>query len=208
MVGDAPCLAARVTYVGELGWELYASSEFARSLWDALLEAGRPHGMVPAGYRAIDSLRLEKGYRAWGADITPEDTPLEAGLGFAVRFEKDFLGRDALETQRVDGVARRLRCLVLDDERAMCLGNEPVFDAGGRRRPGHLRRDRLRARREHRVRLPPRGHADGRGARGRGLRRARAGGRRRGPALRPEGRADQAVTGGGMSGPANTDPFQ
>jgi 4-methylaminobutanoate oxidase (formaldehyde-forming) len=128
VVGDAPCLAARVTYVGELGWELYASSEFSRSLWDGLLEAGRPHGMVPAGYRAIDSLRLEKGYRAWGTDVTPEDTPLEAGLGFAVRLEKDFLGREALERQRAEGVQRRLRCLALDDARAMCLGNEPVFE--------------------------------------------------------------------------------
>ena len=70
----------RVTYVGELGWELYPSIEFGRSLWDALVEAGEPHGLLPAGYRAIDSLRLEKGYRAWGSDITPEDTPLEAGL--------------------------------------------------------------------------------------------------------------------------------
>ena len=84
VVGDVPCLAARVTYVGELGWELYPSVEFARSLWDALVEAGEGHGLIPAGYRAIDSLRLEKGYRAWGSDITPEDTPLEAGLGFAV----------------------------------------------------------------------------------------------------------------------------
>jgi len=127
VAGDAPCLAVRVTYVGELGWELYPSAEFAVTLWDALVEAGRPHGLVPAGYRAIDSLRLEKGYRAWGSDITPEDTPLEAGLEFAIAAGKDFLGREAIERQRDEGVRRRLRYLVLSDPRAMCLGNEPVF---------------------------------------------------------------------------------
>ena len=78
-----------MTYVGELGWELYPPTEFAVRLWDTMLEAGAPHGLVPAGYRAIDSLRLEKGYRSWGADITPDDSPLEAGLGFAVAFDKD-----------------------------------------------------------------------------------------------------------------------
>ena len=130
VVGHVPCLAARITYVGELGWELYASVELGRSLWDVLADAGRSHGAVPAGYRAIDSLRLEKGYRAWGSDLTPEDTPLEAGLGFAVSFDKDFIGRDALERQRADGVSRKLRCMTLSDPRAMCLGNEPVFSDG------------------------------------------------------------------------------
>jgi 4-methylaminobutanoate oxidase (formaldehyde-forming) len=84
---------------------------------------------VPAGYRAIESLRLEKGYRAWGSDITPETTPEAAGLGFAVRLEKPtpFLGRDALLAERAaGGPAERLRCIVLDDPRAVCLGGEPV----------------------------------------------------------------------------------
>ena len=126
MAADSPCLAARVTYVGELGWELYPRVEFARSLWDALVEVGGDQGLVPAGYRAIDSLRLEKDI-AWGSDITPEDTPLEAGLGFAVDLEKEFLGRDALERQKHAGIPRRLSCLALAEERAMCLGNEPVF---------------------------------------------------------------------------------
>jgi glycine cleavage system T protein len=130
VVGDVPCLAARITYVGELGWELYASVELARRLWDVLADAGRSHGAVPAGYRAIESLRLEKGYRAWGSDLTPEDTPLEAGLGFAVSFDKEFIGRDALERQRAEGITRQLRCLTLTDGRAMCLGNEPVFSDG------------------------------------------------------------------------------
>jgi glycine cleavage system aminomethyltransferase T len=118
--------------VGELGWELYPSPEYAVRLWDTLVESGREHGLVPAGYRAIDALRLEKGYRAWGSDITPEETPFEAGLGFAVRLdmEADFVGRKALERQRAEGVGKRLRCLVLDDPRAVALGNEPVRGDG------------------------------------------------------------------------------
>jgi 4-methylaminobutanoate oxidase (formaldehyde-forming) len=131
-VGPVPARAHRVTYVGELGWELYAPMEFGLVLLDALLEAGEPHGLALGGYRAIDTLRLEKGYRAWGADITPEDTPLEAGLGFAVKLdtEVDFIGREALLRQREAGVARRLCCLVLDDPRAQALGNEPVRHGG------------------------------------------------------------------------------
>jgi glycine cleavage system T protein len=127
-VSDVPCLALRVTYVGELGWELYPPMEFGVRLWDTLVEAGEPHGMVPGGYRAVDSLRLEKGYRVWGADITSEDTPYEAGLGFAVKLGKSvpFLGKEALERQRADGARRRLCCLLLADHRAVALANEPV----------------------------------------------------------------------------------
>jgi 4-methylaminobutanoate oxidase (formaldehyde-forming) len=131
VVGDVPCWALRVTYVGELGWELYPSTEFGLRLFDTLLEAGRPHGVVPAGYRAIDSLRLEKGYRAWGTDITPEDNPFEAGLGFTVRMDfPGFIGNEALERAQAAGVSRRLSCLVLDDPGAICLGNEPVSHDG------------------------------------------------------------------------------
>ena len=127
-VGSVPVLALRVTYVGELGWELYAPTEYGRALWATLWQAGREHGLVAAGYRAIDSLRLEKGYRAWSSDITPDETPFEAGLGFAVALDKgvDFLGRDALVTAKATGPRKRLRCLVLDDPRSVCLGNEPV----------------------------------------------------------------------------------
>jgi len=126
-VGRVPTLAARVTYVGELGWELYAPSEYGLELWDTLWEAGRPHGLVAAGYRAIDSLRLEKGYRYWSADITPDDTPYEAGLAFAVRLGKgDFVGREALVRQKGEGIGRKLCCLVLADPRAVALGSEPV----------------------------------------------------------------------------------
>ena len=124
-VGPVPCLALRVTYVGELGWELYCPMELGLRLWDTIWEAGRGHGLVAGGYKAIDSCRLEKGYRVWGADISPEDTPYEAGLGFAVKLDKDdFIGREALlERQEPE---RRLACLVLDDPRAVALGSEPV----------------------------------------------------------------------------------
>ncbi len=127
-VGSVPALALRVTYVGELGWELYAPTEYGRTLWTTLWAAGREHGLVAAGYRAIDSLRLEKGYRAWSSDITPDETPFEAGLGFAVALDTgvDFLGREALVAAKAAGPRKRLRCLVLDDPRAVCLGNEPV----------------------------------------------------------------------------------
>jgi len=124
-VGPVPCTALRVTYVGELGWELYCPAEFGLRLWDTLWEAGREHGLAAGGYRAIDSLRLEKGYRVWGADITPEDTPFEGGLGFAVRLDKgDFVGREALAS--AGDPERLLRCLTLEDPRAVALGSEPV----------------------------------------------------------------------------------
>jgi 4-methylaminobutanoate oxidase (formaldehyde-forming) len=126
-VGFVPCLAARVTYVGELGWELYCPAEFGRHLWDTLWSAGGEHGLVAGGYKAIDSLRLEKGYRVWGADITPDETPYEAGLGFAVKLDKgDFVGREALVAARERPLERRLACLVLDDPRSVALGSEPV----------------------------------------------------------------------------------
>ncbi|HLM08423.1 MAG TPA: FAD-dependent oxidoreductase, partial [Thermoleophilaceae bacterium] len=122
-VGDVPVRALRVTYVGELGWELYCPMEYGGALWRTLWEAGRPLGLVAGGYRAIDSLRLEKGYRVWGADVTPDDDPYEAGLGFCVKRDKSFLGREALGDGRPD---RRLCCLLLAEARAVALGNEPV----------------------------------------------------------------------------------
>jgi glycine cleavage system T protein len=127
-VAEVPLLALRVTYVGELGWELYPPSEYGAALWRAIWVAGRDHGLVAGGYRAIDALRLEKGYRVWSSDITPEETPYEAGLGFAVRLDKgvDFIGREALVAAKAAGLRKRLRCLVLDDPRSVALGNEPV----------------------------------------------------------------------------------
>jgi glycine cleavage system aminomethyltransferase T len=122
-VGDVPVRALRVTFTGELGWELYCPTEFGAGLWRALWEAGEPHGLMAGGYRAIDTLRLEKGYRVWAADITPDETPYEAGLGFCVKDDRDFAGREALAAHEP---AKRLRCLVLDDPRSVALGNEPV----------------------------------------------------------------------------------
>jgi 4-methylaminobutanoate oxidase (formaldehyde-forming) len=131
-VGDVPVRALRVTFVGELGWEIYCSSEYGLTLWETLWDAGREHGVVAGGYRAIDTMRLEKGYRVWGSDITPETTPYEAGLGFAVRLDKPggFLGRDALAAAKERGPSRRLRCLTLADPRSVVLGNEPVRVGG------------------------------------------------------------------------------
>jgi 4-methylaminobutanoate oxidase (formaldehyde-forming) len=127
-VGPVPLLALRVTYVGELGWELYAPTEYGRALWATLWAAGREHGLVAAGYRAIDALRLEKGYRVWSSDVTPDETPYEAGLGFAVSLDKAIpaIAREALVAAKAAGPRQRLRCLVLDDPLAVCLGNEPV----------------------------------------------------------------------------------
>ena len=125
-VGPVPCLAQRVTFVGELGWELYCPPEYGSLLWDLLVGAGTTHGLVPGGYKAIESLRLEKGYRVWGADVTSADTPFEGGLGFAVRLDKEtpFIGQEALAAAQEP--QRRLACLVLDDPRSVVLGSEPV----------------------------------------------------------------------------------
>ncbi|HEX9259592.1 MAG TPA: FAD-dependent oxidoreductase, partial [Acidimicrobiales bacterium] len=130
-VAGVPCTALRVTYVGEMGWELYSPTEYGLRLWDALMEAGGPLGLRPAGYRAIDAMRLEKGYRVWGSDITNERDPFSAGLGFAVRMrDRDFNGRDALAALDRERLPQRLCCLVLDDARAVAVGNEPVSAHG------------------------------------------------------------------------------
>ena len=130
-VADVPVRLLRVTFVGELGWELYCPAEYGAGLWAALWEAGQPHGLTACGYKAIDSLRAEKGYRYWGFDVTPDETPYEAGLGFCVRMDKDFIGREALAQHAESGPSRRLACLVIDDPRRVVLGNEPVR-VGGR----------------------------------------------------------------------------
>ena len=127
-LGDVPVRMVRVTFVGELGWEIYCPSEYGAGLWRSLWDAGQAQGLVAGGYRAIDSLRLEKGYRVWGADVDPGHTPYEAGLGFCVRLDKPggFLGREALAAQKEAGVAQRLVCLLLDERDEVALGNEPV----------------------------------------------------------------------------------
>ncbi|MFD8546506.1 FAD-dependent oxidoreductase [Streptomyces sp. NPDC059649] len=128
-LGHVPVTALRLSYVGELGWELYTTADLGLRLWDTLWEAGRQHGVIAAGRSAFNSLRLEKGYRSWGHDMTEEHTPYEAGLGFAVRMDRgDFLGRTALE--QLPPPTRKLTALLLDDPAAVVLGKEPVFVDG------------------------------------------------------------------------------
>ena len=124
--------ATRVTYVGELGWELYVPMEFAGHVYDSIVDSGARSGLRHAGYHAMESLRIEKGYRAWGHDIADRDTPLEAGLGFAVAFDKsaDFVGREAVLRQREQGVRRRMVVLTLDDPDPLLLGDEPIYRDG------------------------------------------------------------------------------
>jgi 4-methylaminobutanoate oxidase (formaldehyde-forming) len=121
-------LALRVTFVGELGWELHVPAGSAVAVYDALSAAGRPLGLRDAGYRAIESLRLEKGYRVWSRDITPDDTPLEAGLAWATKLASDipFRGRDALLRQREAGVNKRLVGFTVDDPAVVLLGRETI----------------------------------------------------------------------------------
>ena len=131
-VGEVgPVWAQRISYVGELGWELYGQIAMGARAWDVLWKAGDAHGLVAAGLGAFDSLRLEKGYRLWGQDIHTEHDPLEAGLGFAVRWDKDFQGRPELERVRdAGGPAQRLSCIVFDDPSVVVMGKEPIRHDG------------------------------------------------------------------------------
>ncbi|MER6841538.1 GcvT family protein [Streptomyces platensis] len=130
-LGHVPVTAMRLSYVGELGWELYTTADMGLRLWDTLWETGQEHGVIAAGRSAFNSLRLEKGYRAWGHDMTTEHDPYEAGVGFAVRPAKgDFVGRAALAGRSEDTASRRLTCLTLDDPAAVVLGKEPVLVDG------------------------------------------------------------------------------
>jgi len=131
-IGGTPVLAQRITYVGELGWELYLDPVWAVQVWDRLMAAGRPHGIAPGGYRVLDSLRIEKAYRYFGTDITPSDTPYDASLGFCVELEKgEFIGRDALVLARDDRTRPRIRTVVVGDEEYVTIyGGEAVHAEG------------------------------------------------------------------------------
>ena len=133
-IAGCPVRALRVTYVGELGWELHTPVAFAATLFDALMEEGTPHGLAPAGYRAIESLRLEKAYRAWGSDIGPDHTPFMAGLGWAVKLKTDipFKGRDALVAQSQDPLPRLLAGFTVADPGIVLLGRETIYRNGER----------------------------------------------------------------------------
>ena len=172
-VGSTPVRALRINFVGELGWELHHPVEYQVGLYEAIKGAGEDVGLVDFGLRAMDSLRLEKAYRAWGADINTEVTPLEAGLERFVAFDKgDFIGRDALLRQRHDGVRKRLATLEVDAADADCWGNEAVW--AGDRVVGITHVGRLRVL----ARSKP----------GRGLRRCRGRGARHAPGRRDPGR--------------------
>jgi sarcosine dehydrogenase len=128
-LAGAAVMALRITYVGELGWELHIPTEFALTVFDAITEAGRAFGLANAGYRAIETLRLEKAYRAWGADIGPDHTPLEAGLGAFVKLKKNipFLGREALEAQRGKPLKKMLCGFTVPDSKTILLGRETIY---------------------------------------------------------------------------------
>ncbi|MFC5033697.1 GcvT family protein [Streptomyces sp. DSM 41987] len=127
-IGSVPVTAMRLSYVGELGWELYTTADHGLKLWDTLWAAARPLGGIIAGRGAFNSLRLEKGYRSFGTDMTYEHDPYEAGVGFAVKLNKpDFIGKAALERRKAE-VKRRLTCLTIDDPSAVVMGKEPVYD--------------------------------------------------------------------------------
>ncbi len=126
-VAEVPAFAQRISYVGELGWELYAPLEQGARLWDLLWEGGKREGLIAAGMGAFDSLRLEKGYRLWGQDINLEHDPFSAGLGSAVRMNKAFQGREALKAIRAQGPAERLVAMTFDDPRTVVMGKEPIW---------------------------------------------------------------------------------
>ncbi|HTL56339.1 MAG TPA: FAD-dependent oxidoreductase [Candidatus Limnocylindrales bacterium] len=131
-IGTATVRAVRITYVGELGWELHIPASQSVLVYESLMKAGREFGAVNAGHYAINSLRLEKGYRAWGADISPDDTALEAGLGFAVGWKKNapFLGKDTLVRQKQAVLKRLLVTFVLEDSGPVLWGSEPIYRNG------------------------------------------------------------------------------
>ncbi|MET1026386.1 MAG: aminomethyltransferase family protein, partial [Dongiaceae bacterium] len=129
-LGAAPVLAIRIGYVGELGWELHIPTEYAGHVYELLREAGEAYGIRDAGYRAIDSLRMEKNYLYWSSDITPDYSPLEAGLGFRVNFKKgDFIGRDALLKQKETGIRQRL-CTFTLQQPLPVYGGEAILKNG------------------------------------------------------------------------------
>ena len=129
-VGEVPVVALRVSYVGELGWELWAPTEYGRRLWETLWEAGQDLGVRPMGGGALESMRLEKGFRLWGTDIDTDSNPYETGLPFAVDTDTDFVGREALQAARADGIDNRIVPLTLDDSTDIVSSGRPVLVDG------------------------------------------------------------------------------
>ena len=127
-LGSLPVTMLRLSYAGELGWELYTPTEYGAQLWDAIWDAGQEYGVVPMGWEALDSTSLEKGYRLWGTDVTPEYNPYEAGIGFAVDLDTDFVGKDALVAAREDGIDEKLVPITLDESGVVVDSGHPVLD--------------------------------------------------------------------------------
>jgi aminomethyltransferase len=152
-VKNVPVTALRVSYAGELGWELYTPSEYGERLWEHIMEAGAEYDIRPYGNGALNSLRIEKGFRLWGEDLHTEHTPFEAGLGWAVDMDTDFIGKDALAAAQADAptaaadggattesahTGHQVACLTLDDEDATILEDRPVFAPGGDESLGYV----------------------------------------------------------------------
>jgi glycine cleavage system aminomethyltransferase T len=139
-VGEVgPVWAQRISYAGELGWELYGQFAMGDRAWELLWEAGRDHGLIAAGGGAFDSLRLEKGYRLWNQDINTEHDPFEAGLGFAVKMQKpDFTGQLALESKLGTSRPSALACMTLDDPTHVVMGKEPIRELNSGRVVGYV----------------------------------------------------------------------
>ncbi|QIO24667.1 FAD-dependent oxidoreductase [Haloarcula sp. JP-L23] len=129
-VGEVPVIALRVSYVGELGWELWTPTEYGQRLWETLWEAGQDLDVRPMGGGALSSMRLEKGFRLWGTDIDTDSNPFEAGLPFAVDMDTDFVGKEALESAKADGIDNRITPLTLDDSSDIMLSGRPVLKDG------------------------------------------------------------------------------
>ncbi len=129
-VDDVPVIALRVSYVGELGWELWVPTEYGQRLWETLQDAGEDLGVRPMGGGALSSMRLEKGYRLWGTDIDTDSNPFEAGLPFAVDMDTDFIGKEALEAARKAGIDSKITPVTLDDSTDIMLSGRPVTKDG------------------------------------------------------------------------------
>ncbi|RLM33059.1 glycine cleavage system protein T, partial [Haloferax sp. Atlit-109R] len=130
-VKNVPVTALRVSYAGELGWEFYTPSEYGERLWEILLDAGEEYDIRPYGNGALNALRIEKGFRLWGHDLHTEHNPYEAGLGWAVDVDTDFIGKEAVAAAADgDNVSHEVACLTLDDESETILPNRPVFEPG------------------------------------------------------------------------------
>ncbi|KEF54687.1 uncharacterized protein A1O9_09129 [Exophiala aquamarina CBS 119918] len=130
-IAGIPVTAMRLSYVGELGWEIYTTADRGQALWDAIWKAGKPYGIIAGGRHAFNSLRLEKGYRSWGTDMTTEHNPTQAGVGFAVKAGKEgFIGQAALSARSTEPLEQRLACITVDNSSSVVLGKEPVFHNG------------------------------------------------------------------------------